>query len=220
VDKKPYILVLASHKGGTGRTTCALALAYLWGQSGLKVSLIDADPVGAARLVALNAEGACSWKRVRFFPRLPESGRALVGSDVVLIDAPPLTERSAQRVLRLANGVVLTCLADPLSLRTMPIAATAINQARGHNPQLTLLGLLIGIYHEQDSLQAQLLDHLRCTQGRLVLEPPIPYQQEVCDWTLEPGSPLPEGPARESYQALANLLDPVLFPLAALPGKD
>jgi len=214
VDKKPYILVLGSHKGGTGRTTCALALAYLWGRSGLSVSLIDADPVGAARLVALDPEGACNWEGVRFLSHLPESGRALLGSDVVLIDAPPLTDRSAQRVLRLADGVIVTCLADPLSLRTIPIAANALNHARSHNRQLNLVGLLIGVYHERDRLQSHLLEHLRQTQGRLLLEPPIPYQQEICDWALNPGSPLPGGPAHEGYQALAGLLGPVLFPLA------
>src|SRR4051794_16250125 len=129
VDRKPYMLVLASHKGGTGRTTCALALAHLWGQAGLKVALVDADPVGAARLVALGPDDACPWEGVRFWPRWPESSRALLGHDVVVIDAPPLTERSAQRVLRLADGVIVTCLSDPLSLRTIPIAAAALSQA-------------------------------------------------------------------------------------------
>lgn len=209
MDKKPYVLVLGSHKGGTGRTTCALALAYLWGQSGLRVALIDADPVGAARLVALDAEGNCPWEGVRFFAHLPESGRALLGSDVVIIHAPPLTERSAQRVLRLADGVIVTCLADPLSLRTMPIAANALNHARQHHRQLTLLGLLIGVYHEQDRLQTQLLEHMRQTQGRLLLEPPIPYQREVCDWALNPGGPLPDGPAHDGYRALVHLLHPL-----------
>ncbi len=123
-------------------------------------------------------------------------------------------------MLRLADGVIVTCLADPLSLRTIPTAAAAINLARSHHPNLQLLGLLIAIYHEQDSLQVQLLQHLRRAHGRLILEPPIPHQQEVCDWVLEPGRPLSEGPARESYQALADLLDPVLFPLAAQPGTS
>ncbi len=220
MDKKPYILVLGSHKGGTGRTTCALALAYLWGQAGLNVVLVDADPVGAARLVALDAEGTCPWEGVRFLSRWPDSSRALLSSDVVLIDAPPLTERSAQRLLRLADGVIVTCLADPLSLRTIPVAATAINQAKGYNSKLHLLGLLIGIYHDQDPLQTQLLRHLRQTQGPLVLEPAICYQQEVCDWVLQPGSPLPDGPARASYQNLASQLETVLFPLAAVPGVN
>jgi cellulose biosynthesis protein BcsQ len=214
--KRPYILVLGSHKGGTGRTTSALALAYLWGAGGLNVSLIDADPVGAARMVALGPDGTCPWEGVRFLSRLPESVRGLADSDLIVIDAPALTERSAQRVLRLADGVILTSLADPLSLRTLPHAARALQQARVHNPRLGLLGLLIGVFHEHDDLQARMLQLLRPRLGRLLLEPPIPAQPEISDWVLEPGSPLPEGPARESYTVLANMLEATIANVAAV----
>jgi cellulose biosynthesis protein BcsQ len=216
VGKKPYVLVLGSHKGGTGRTTHALALAHVWGQAGLRVSLVDADPAGAARLVAVPPEGICAWRNVKFFPRLPESGRSLLGSDLILIDAPPLTEASAQRILRLADGLVLSCLADPLSLRTIPVAVSAIQRARQHNPRLNLLGLLIGIFNEHDDLQRQMLAYLRETQADLLLEPPIPYQQEICDWPLEPGRSLPAGPARDSYEAVASMLDTTFVHVAAV----
>jgi cellulose biosynthesis protein BcsQ len=216
VGKRPYILVLASHKGGTGRTTCALALAYLWGQAGLNVALIDADPVGAAHAVALAPGGNCAWKQVKFFASIPDGGRGLLGSNLILIDCPPLTEPSAQRVLRMADGVVLSVLANPLSMRTIPTAASALEHARGHNPRLNLLGLLVGIYHEQDELQTAMLHEIRQVHGNLLLEPAIPYQQEVRDWPLNPGSPLPEGPAREAYAALTGLLEPALTPVAAV----
>ena len=29
---EPFVLAIGSHKGGTGRTTTACALAWLWGQ--------------------------------------------------------------------------------------------------------------------------------------------------------------------------------------------
>jgi cellulose biosynthesis protein BcsQ len=218
VQKRPYILVFGSHKGGTGRTTSALALAYLWGAAGLTVSFIDADPVGAARMVALDLDGNCPWEGVRFFPHLPDSGRGLAGSDLVIIDAPPLTERSAQRVLRLADGVIVTCLADPLSLRTIPRAARALQQARAHNTRLTFLGLHIAVFHERDALQANLLRQLRLTHGGLLLEPPIPGQREISDWPLAPGSPLPDGPAREAYAALAATLEST-FARGSLVGQ-
>jgi cellulose biosynthesis protein BcsQ len=211
---RPYVLVLASHKGGTGRTTAALALAYLWGQAGVHVSLIDADPVGAARAVALAPGGTCAWKQVRFFPSMPESGRGLLGSNLILIDSPPLTERSAQHVLRLADGVVLTCLANPLSVRTLPRADAALEQARRHNPRLNLLGLLVGFYREQDELQSRMLQQLRQAHGDILLEPPIPLQREVRDWALRPGSPLPAGPARDGYAAVAATLEATLTGVA------
>jgi len=182
----------------------------------LKVSLIDADPVGAARMVALGADGTCPWEGVRFLARMPESVRGLAGSDLIVIDAPALTERAAQRVLRLADGVILTCLADPLSLRTIPRAAQALQQARVHNPRLALLGVQIAVFHEQDDLQAGMLQLMRQTLGGLLLEPPIPAQREISDWAEEPGSPLPDGPAREGYMVLANMLEETIANVAAV----
>jgi cellulose biosynthesis protein BcsQ len=207
VITRPYVLVLGSHKGGTGRTTSALALAYLWGQAGLSVALIDADPVGAAGVVAVGPDGSCRWKGVRFFARLPESLSGLADCDRVIIDAPPLTERPAQRVLRLADGVIVSCLADPLSLWTVPSAARAIKQARQHNPRLSLLGLHIAVFREHDLVQSQMLQELRQTQSDFLLEPPIPAQPEISDWALKPGSEMPACLARDSYEALAQLLD-------------
>jgi len=141
---------------------------------------------------------------------MPESLGGLAGSDLIVIDAPALTERGAQRVLRLADGMILTCLADPLSLRTIPRAAQALQQARVHNPRLALLGVQIAVYHEQDDLQAGMLQLMRQTLGPKLLEPPVPAQAEIGDWALEPGSPLPDGPARESYRALANMLEEII----------
>jgi len=206
---------LGSHKGGTGRTTCALALAYLWGQTGVNVALIDANPSGAAHTMALVPGGKCAWKRVKFFPGIPDGGRGLLGSNLIVIDSPPLTEPSAQRVLRMADGVVLTCLANPLSMRTIPTAASALEHARRHNPRLNLLGLLVGIYHEKDKLQRAMLREMRLEHGELLLEPAVPCQQEVRDWSLTPGSPLPKGPAREAYAAITSILEPALTSVAA-----
>jgi cellulose biosynthesis protein BcsQ len=216
VRKIPYVLVVGSHKGGTGRTTSALALAWLWGQAGLKVALIDADPVRAARLVAVTAKGACPWDNVRFFPDLAGSADALLGNELVVIDCPALTTRSAQRVLRLADGIVLTCLAEPLSLRTLPSAAAAVRRARQANPRLESLGILVGRYKEEDRLQGRMLRRLRRTQGARLLEPAIPYQPEVTTWPLEPGSAMPGGPAREAYAVLANGLDTRIGRLTAV----
>jgi len=118
-------------------------------------------------------------------------------------------------VLCWADGVVLTCRADPLSLRTIPTAA-AIQKACLLNARLNLLGLAIAIYKELDGLQWQLLRHLRQVQPDLLLEPPIPYQQEIRHWPLHPGSPLPPGPAHDSYASLAGSLEAAISNVAAV----
>src|SRR3954465_9639173 len=110
------MLAVASHKGGTGRTTAALALAWVWGGTGLRVTVADADPSRAAGLIALDRTEGCPWPYVHYVSGLPDPGAPDLDADVVLIDCPPLMGPEAGSVLRRADGVVLTCQADPLSL--------------------------------------------------------------------------------------------------------
>jgi cellulose biosynthesis protein BcsQ len=206
VADEGYLLALASHKGGTGRTTAALALAWLWGQDGLQVSVADADPVRAAGLIALDENGECPWPNVRYVAGLPEPGDPVLDADVVIVDCPPLLTPEAVPTLRRAGGVVLTCHADPLSLRTVPAAAGALAAARVHNPKVELIGVLISGYNARDAVQSPMLGRLRQMHGELLLEPPIPDDGAVRDWALAPGSPLPPGPAAEAYGVVARRL--------------
>jgi cellulose biosynthesis protein BcsQ len=221
VPNDPYLLVVGSHKGGTGRTTTALALAWLWGQEGLRVTLADADPSRAAGLIALDATGACPWPNVRYHAGMPEPGDPVLDADVVVIDCPALLDALAPPILVRAKGVVLTCLADPLSLRTVPTAAGVLAAARVHNPQLELLGVLIGLYNPQDAVQAPMLGRLRQMHGELLLEPPVPDDPAVRDWALTPGRGLPPGPAVEAFAAVAGRLRDLVRRLtgAALPRR-
>ena len=72
---EPFFLAIGSHKGGTGRTTTACALAWLWGQDGFRVTLADADPVQAAGLIALDESGQCPWSNVTYLPEFPGPAR-------------------------------------------------------------------------------------------------------------------------------------------------
>jgi len=201
----PYVLALCSHKGGTGRSTAAAALAWCFGRAGLDVVLVDADEVRAVSLIARDIDGDCHWPHVRLC-RSPEEASELPAAHLWLIDCPSLMEPAAVPVLERANGVILTCLADPLSLRTLPAAATSLDAARVANPKLELLGMLVGIYEEGDALQSAMLAQVRERHGELLLEPPIPLQPEVRDWPLALGG-LPSGPASEAFFAVARSLD-------------
>ena len=113
VTDDAYVLTIGSHKGGTGRTTTALALAWLWGRDGLRVTVADADPIRAAGLIALDESGDCPWPNVRYVAGLPGPGDPALDADVVLVDCPPLLSPEAVPILRRTAGVVLTCHADP-----------------------------------------------------------------------------------------------------------
>lgn len=206
---EPFVLAIGSHKGGTGRTTTACALAWLWGQDGFRVTLADADPVRAAGMIALDDSGACPWPNVSYCDGLPESNDPVFGVNVVIVDCPTLMDSTVHEVVHRCHGVVLTCLADPLSLRTVPAAAGALATSRVRNPRLELLGVQIGMYDGRDVVHAPMLDRLRKMHGELLIEPPVPFDSSIRDWALTPGAPLPTGPAASAFSAarerIANL---------------
>jgi chromosome partitioning protein len=203
---RPYVLAIVSHKGGTGRTTAALSLAWSFAHAGRKVNLIDTDPQHSASIIALDSRGQCTWPNVRFFSGLETLAEELPG-DLVVIDSPPLTDRTSRPVLHVSDGLVLTCLADPLSIRTVPAAATMIDGAKHANPGLDLLGLLICIYNEQDAVQNAMMSRLIESHKDLLLEPPIPFQATMRDWPIRAGSAPPAGPATDAFGILARNLD-------------
>jgi cellulose biosynthesis protein BcsQ len=211
VAKPPYILAIVSHKGGTGRTTAALALAWAWGRTGRPVTLLDADPIRSASLLALDGTGQCHWPNVSFRAGLEALDGPLPG-EVVIVDSPSLLDKLSKAVLAKADGLVLTCLADPLSIRTVPAAATVVETARAANSRLELLGILISIYNERDPVQVAMLNRLRQAHAELLLEPAIPHQPGMRDWPLTPGSDPPAGPARDSFVDLLKSLDPYTRP--------
>jgi chromosome partitioning protein len=203
VAGNPFVLAIGSHKGGTGRTTAACALAWLWGRDGFRVLLADADPAQAAGKIALDDTGTCSWANVAYWSAASEStlSERLSGSDIdmAIVDCPPFRSPAVQESLQRAHGVVLTCLADPLSLRTVPAAAEVIGTARVGNPELELMGLLVGIYSETKFVQEPMLERLRRMHGETLIEPPIPYDAALRDWPLTPGADLSSGPAAVAY---------------------
>jgi cellulose biosynthesis protein BcsQ len=200
--RKPYVLAITSHKGGTGRTTLALALAWLWGKRGLKVTLVDADPIKATSLVASGASGLCPWENVRLVSTNGGLTKIPTGQDVIIIDTPPATEPLSQQVLVKAHGVVVCTLADTLSLNTLPKATAAIREARESNDDLELLGIAVGVFDQTDLAQTRALTQLRGNAGPLLLEPVIPLRNEIREWPLMPGSELPEGPGRQAIRKL------------------
>ena len=205
--RAPYVLATVSHKGGTGRTTAALMLAWSWAAAGRRVTVIDADPIRSASLLALDQDHRCTWPNVQFVSGT-DSLAALTG-EIVVIDCPNLLDfANARPVLEESDGIILTCLPDPLSIRTVPAAANVIEAAKSVNPRLELLGILISIYNDKDPVHAAMLSRLRDSHQDLLLEPVVPYQPKVRDWPLHPGTPPPPGAALDAYAALTETLSP------------
>ncbi|MFQ3651314.1 MAG: ParA family protein [Gemmataceae bacterium] len=197
----PRVLAIASHKGGTGRTTLSLGLAWVLGQQGLNILLVDPDPTRSAALVACDAAGVCRWKGVDVATSLDPT--QFDRYDLVLIDCPSLNERAAIAALKCADWLILTCLADTLSLRTLPAAAAALREARAEGGQAVLLGLVLNLFDANHSVQNRLYQQLQLAKRPPLLGAPIPVQPSLREWPLHPGSAMPSGPARAAVLELA-----------------
>lgn len=124
----PTILV-ASRKGGSGKTTLAVHMAALANKPRAPALLIDADPQGSARFwydrreaeTPLLASAAAGGVR----PILEAAKRDQVST--VIIDSPPHDTQGITTLMRLADLVVIPTRPGPLDLAAV---ASTIEIAR------------------------------------------------------------------------------------------
>ena len=199
------IVGVASHKGGTGRTTLTLGLAWALGQAGRRVGLVDAAPTPTHDLIACDAAGRCAWPGVERFESVAEA-RDSDGLELVLVDLPPLLSRPAAASLRRCDAVLLTCLPDPLALRTLVAATRACEAAVAERPEFAVLGVVVGLFNEATPHHRAVLEELMRFDPDLVVEPPVPVDPALGRWAMAPGSAPAEGPGREVLLRLAEEL--------------
>ena len=117
----PLVAVL-SQKGGSGKTTLALALAVAHERAGGRAAVIDLDPQGSA----------VTWRRLRIAPsptvvathpnRLAASLQDVrhAGASLVVADTPPREAGGAAAIARLADLVLIPSRPATLDLASVP----------------------------------------------------------------------------------------------------
>ena len=115
------VVVLASRKGGVGKTTLTGHLAVAAEQAGAgRVAIADADPQG----------GLAAWYDARAaqtpeFVSLERGARrtvdacAAAGFDVLIVDTPPSTDPIVQQIADLADLIVVPVRPSPHDLRAV-----------------------------------------------------------------------------------------------------
>ena len=117
-----YVLVMASQKGGSGKTTLSGHLAVEADQAGIgPVALIDTDPQGSLSHW-WNARSAATPHFARV--ALPDLGEALsrlraAGMRLAVIDTPPAITASISQVVAHAHLVVVPTRPSPHDLRAV-----------------------------------------------------------------------------------------------------
>ena len=120
-------ILLCNGKGGTGKTTLAVLLAYALAEAGKKVAVLDRDPQGTATKWIQE----CDSKKVLLYDQNSEY-------DAVFIDTPPRLDALA-RSLASCSVAVIVCSPSPADLWTTKDTAEEIGP---HLPDKARLRLL------------------------------------------------------------------------------
>ena len=135
------VFVFAGQKGGTGKSTCATAVAAEFVARGRKVLLVDADPQGSARTWAAVANEAghpapttvamdANMHRSEQLPELADT------FDVVVVDTPPRHGDTMRSALMVADVAVLPCGQSAMDAWALAESLEVLNKARGLRPEL------------------------------------------------------------------------------------
>lgn len=108
-------LVVASRKGGSGKTTTTRNLAVSMSQSGKKVVLIDTDQQGNLTAWWKRREADDLQLLVIPYVQISEAVAKLraAGFDYLLIDTPPDSNEAIESTVAIADFVIIPCKASP-----------------------------------------------------------------------------------------------------------
>jgi chromosome partitioning protein len=134
------LLALAGQKGGTGKSTTAIAIAAELAARGRKVLVADADPQGSLRTwAAVAAEaghdcptvvgvGADMWKPAQL-PTLAKN------FEDVVIDCPPRLDKVERAALMFADVVVLPCGPSAMEAWALAESVALVKEAQEFREQ-------------------------------------------------------------------------------------
>ena len=124
-------LALISQKGGSGKTTLALALAAAHELAGGQAAVIDLDPQGSATVWGRLREGVPPVVIAAHPPRLARvvEAAADAGASLAVIDTAPREAGGAAEAARLADLVMIPCRPSAIDLAAIPATLAAIGMA-------------------------------------------------------------------------------------------
>jgi chromosome partitioning protein len=137
------VIAVIAQKGGTGKTTLALALAVAAQRDGKSVLVIDLDPQATA----------CKWgdRRKQDTPvivsaqaaRLPNLLKTAAenAADLVIIDTPPRVEQAALAAGKAADLILIPCLPAISDLETLSTTMELIKYAARPQTVVVLNGV-------------------------------------------------------------------------------
>ncbi|MBV8890689.1 MAG: AAA family ATPase [Acidobacteria bacterium] len=138
-----YVIAIIGQKGGTGKTTVAVALAAQAAKAGQTVAVIDTDPQANAAnwkdrrqaddMVVLAAPVA------RLVPTLESARKS--GADLIIIDTPGKNDSAAIAAARAADIVFIPCRGHLFDMETLTAVRDLLYGA-GNPPAFVLFNAI------------------------------------------------------------------------------
>lgn len=123
------IISIVHQKGGVGKTTLALNIAYCLSEN-LKVALTDTDLQGSLSGLSDFIDG------VDLIPLEAVKTQSLIGYDVVLIDTPPYLSTELESIFKLSDFVLIPTKAGYLDVLAIKATIGLFHKAQLHRPSL------------------------------------------------------------------------------------
>lgn len=139
------IIVVASQKGGPGKSTIVTNLAVQLSSEGHRVCIVDADPQPSTSRWAADREEnglpqiMCVQKVGSVTSTLTELNESY---DIVLVDTPGKDSAEMRTAMVAADQLVVVVRPSQFDLDTLPHLSNVITDAMHFNPGLRVRGLL------------------------------------------------------------------------------
>ena len=128
-------ITITHQKGGVGKTTIALNLAYAF-TSQLKVGFLDADPQRSAQ----NISEIIDDKSITFIT--PEEFKITLPFDILIIDTPPYLSNSLTDYIQASDVVIIPTQVSYLDFIAMAGTVALVKKAQATKPTLKAAILL------------------------------------------------------------------------------